>query len=117
MIRMVERDEEMLARYAGIGDFERDLWFTDEEIHPMRTLLVIASIINSALILSAIFIAGLMTNNGPAWKLAICTMGLCYVAPTVQLMFPAQRLIAMVLVGASVIFGLMALIAITGILP
>lgn len=82
-----------------------------------QRLLSIAAILNSALVLTAIFVAGLHLGNALAWKLAVCTMALAYIGPMVQLQFPTQRLLAAVLTGGSIIFGGIALISLTGWTP
>lgn len=49
----------------------------------LQKLLVVAILLNAALYLTGVFVAGLVTNNALAWKLAIVSAGfatLCYVA-------------------------------------
>lgn len=42
----------------------------------LQKLLVVACLLNAAMYLTAVFVAGLVTNNPLAWKLAIISMGL-----------------------------------------
>lgn len=65
-----------------------DRYFPHAELEsPMdeRPYLYIAILINSALYLTGVFVAGLMLGNGWAWKLALLTAGLCYLSYMVQL--------------------------------
>lgn len=43
-----------------------------------RTLIIIGLLLNSALVLTGIFIAGLATSNQVAWTMAIASAGLIY---------------------------------------
>lgn len=65
-----------------------DRYFPHAELEsPMdeRPYLYIAILINSALYLTGVFVAGLMLGNGWAWKLALLTAGLCYLSYMAQL--------------------------------
>lgn len=68
-------------------------------------LVLIAGIINSALYLTSVFIAGIVTNNPTAWRLAIATYGICYLAALVQVTVPTYRTTAIILVILSIAFG------------
>lgn len=46
---------------------------------------VFGALLNSALYLSAAFMAGLVTQHGIAWKLALATIGLTYLSHVAQL--------------------------------
>lgn len=80
-------------------------------------LLALAAIINSALLLTGIFVAGLITGNGAAWKLSLYTMALCYLSPVVQSIAPEARRIAMTITGLSILFGGIALLLLVGWMP
>lgn len=73
-----------------------------------RSLILIAGIINSALYLIGVFVAGLLTNHPRAWALALITAGLCYLSALVQITFPSWRAIASALVLWSIICGVLA---------
>lgn len=70
--------------------------------------LLVAVIITSALYLSGVFIAGLVTDHRLAWLLALATMGICYLSAMVQLAAPTWRMSALLIVGASVVCGIWA---------
>jgi len=44
----------------------------------------LAIIVNSALYLTTVFIAGMVTGHDLAWKLAVATFGLCYLTPAIS---------------------------------
>lgn len=77
-----------------------------------RRWLMLAVILNSALYLAAIFVAGLLTDHVIAWRLAIITFGTCYLAPLVQITStgPLARIIATAIVAWSIVLGLAALV-------
>jgi hypothetical protein len=54
-------------------------------MHP----ITVALLINSALYITGCFVAGIVTNNPAAWKLALFTAALCYLAPMAQT-FPGK---------------------------
>lgn len=82
-----------------------------------QRLLTWASIINSALLLTCLFVAGLLTGNTAVWRVSLCAMALCYVTPVVQITFPEMRKTAGVLAGMSIIAGGVALILLAGWMP
>lgn len=47
--------------------------------------MIVGALLNSALYLSAVFIAGMLTANGLAWKLAVAAMGVTYLSFLLQM--------------------------------
>lgn len=93
------------------GDFDPSLARQADQVAAdaeTRRFLTIALLINSALFLSAVFIAGLMLGNRIAWGAALLSCGTSYLAPMWQLIMPGERLAAMGLVVLSIIFGVIA---------
>lgn len=72
-------------------------------------LLFIALILNSALYITGVFVAGLVTGHPFAWQLAIVTAALCYFSPFVQLLLvgkpKSQHWPGLVLVIVSILVG------------
>lgn len=72
-------------------------------------LVLISGMINSALYLIGVFIAGIITHNPAAWKIALFTAALCYLSALAQAIIPADsRIYGWVVTGfvaASVAFG------------
>lgn len=50
----------------------------------LQKLLIVAALLNGALFLSAVFVAGLVTQNPLAWKLAIVAMGFAFLGYVAQ---------------------------------
>lgn len=72
---------------------------------PASPMLMVSLILTSALYLSGVFIAGLITDHRDAWLLALACMGICYFTAFVQLVLPTWRLTAIGLVTTSIIVG------------
>jgi hypothetical protein len=68
---------------------------------------IIGALINSALYLACVFIAGIVTAHPLAWKLALVAMGMTYLSHYAQLTTLAE-IVAIVLVSLSIAFGLFA---------
>lgn len=70
----------------------------------IQRLLIIGILVNSALYNAGCIIAGLITESPYAWKLALVSVGICYLTYLAQLAeFP--RRISNVLVILSIITG------------
>lgn len=90
---------------SGLGQSAADVTPADIDT---RRWLTIALLLNSALYLTAAFIAGLVLGNRFAWAFALASCGCCYLAPMVQLAAPQYRRIAIIFVGSSIGFGIAA---------
>lgn len=51
---------------------------------PLQMLLIVAALLNAALYLVCVFVAGLVTQNPLAWKLAIVAMGFAFLGYVAQ---------------------------------
>lgn len=86
----------------------------------MNPFVSIGVLINSALYLTGCFVAGLATGNSVAWRLALATAGVTYLAYVVQEAASVQRSrptlghAALALVTASIALGLLAGLALIG---
>ncbi len=69
---------------------------------------VAGALINSAIYLCCVFVAGIMTANPAAWKLALVTMGAAFFSHVAQI---AKRKGGEYLVAASWLFGAAAGVA------
>lgn len=56
-----------------------------------KPFLVIGILVNSALYVSGVFIAGLVTHSPMAWKLALIAFGLSYISYFLQITESAGR--------------------------
>ena len=77
-------------------------------------LILISGMINSALYLTGVFVAGIVTNNPGAWKMALLAAALCYLSALVQVTMPQDegwRIVAMSNVVTTIIVGAAAGIA------
>lgn len=74
-------------------------------MNDQQRLVLISGILNSALYLTAVFVAGLVTGNKLAWLLAIATMGVIYLAVLWQMVRPNDGIGASMLVAFSVVLG------------
>lgn len=87
-----------------------------EPFNPLPYVLV-GLIVNSALYLGAVFVAGLMLEKPLAWQGAIIAMGMTYVSYFVQIMppgapvSPALRAGQVLFVACSILAGIAAGIA------
>jgi uncharacterized membrane protein (DUF485 family) len=72
-----------------------------------QRLLVIGLYINSALYLSGVYWAGLIYHNNFAWKMALASAGMSYVAYLLQLAL-APRWLLIAAVTASISVGTIA---------
>lgn len=81
-------------------------------MNDQQRLVLISGILNSALYLTAIFVAGIVTGDKLAWILAIVTMGVVYVAVLWQMMLPTDRLGAAIWLALSVVLGFAAGLAV-----
>lgn len=79
----------------------------EPEMNDERRFLYIAILLNSALYLTGVFVAGLMTGNRLAWAMALATAALCYLSPLVQAigLDKVWRTGPLVLVALSILFG------------
>lgn len=72
-------------------------------------LALISGMINSALYLIGVFIAGIVTHNPWAWKFALLTAALCYLSALTQAIIPVESQyygwIVTGFVAASIAFG------------
>lgn len=100
------RSPEEMRMDHKLADYEKP---DEVPIFDARPYLIVASIITSALYLAAVFTAGLTTDNRLAWSLAIATMGVCYLAATLQMM-AIPRSAAILLLCLSIVMGLAALV-------
>lgn len=66
-------------------------------------LLVIAALLNSALFLAGIFVAGLVLHNPLAWKLALVSAGLCFLCYVTQ--YLGHENVAATLASTSIVAG------------
>jgi arginine exporter protein ArgO len=73
----------------------------------MNPFVYVGLLLNSALYLVCVFVAGIFTHNALSWKLAIATMGVCYLCYLAQDM-AASRRVAGALVVLSIILGVAA---------
>jgi hypothetical protein len=73
-----------------------------------RRFVLVSMIVNSALYLAGVFIAGLVTAHPGAWRLALVTAGLCYLSALLQATAPEARFTASTMAVLSVIIGGMA---------
>lgn len=53
-------------------------------ITELQKLLIVAALVNGAMYLTAVFVAGLVTQNSLAWKLAIVAMGFAFLGYVAQ---------------------------------
>jgi ABC-type proline/glycine betaine transport system permease subunit len=80
----------------------------------MNPALLFGAMLNSALYLIAVFVAGIVTGHDGAWQLAIFALGLTYVSYTVSLWIPAfpesflVRALHVVSALLSIVIGLFA---------
>ena len=74
-------------------------------VSPDRALLFAHGIINSALYIAGVFIAGLVWDHRFAVILALVTAALCYLGAFAQLTVPVDRRLAIILVGAAIVSG------------
>lgn len=81
-----------------------------QAISPAR-FLYIAIILNSALYLVGVFIAGLVTNHPEAWRLALTALGVCYISPSVQIAFPKAMALNIGIVSLSIVLAVCAGVA------
>lgn len=72
-----------------------------------QRFLAIGIYVNSALFLSGVFVAGLVTGRETAWKLALVAAGLTYVSYLVQVA-EIERAAQIVVVLASIIAAVAA---------
>ncbi len=75
-------------------------------VQPVSHWLYVAAILNSALYLVGVFLAGVATGNKLAWSLALVTMGLCYFAPVLQIAWPRPTGAQSILLAAVVLWSL-----------
>ena len=73
-----------------------------------QIVLALGVYLNAALYLTMVFVAGLVTKNDLAWKLAAVSAGLCYFAYVIQIVFPEHRHFANSVVATSIIAGIVA---------
>ena len=69
---------------------------------------IVGALVNSALYLACVFIAGLVTAHQIAWKFALITMGVTYLSHYAQLIPRVPRQVSVALVGISIVLGLAA---------
>jgi hypothetical protein len=81
-------------------------------IDPMNTPVFYVGALNSALYLAGCFIAGLVTQNGSAWRLALISAGFAFLA--YNLILAENERAAKYLAAASWIVGMAAGIALLG---
>src|ERR1700749_1013271 len=101
---MTQTDDFSPSISRQMDDADRDY----QQAVANQTFLMVRGLIRSTLYLTAVFTAGLLTGHEHAWQMAIFTMGLCYIAPFVQITFPTQKALAMLLVAASIVAGVIA---------
>lgn len=76
-----------------------------------RRFLYVAIILNSALYLVGVFIAGLVTNHPEAWRLALTALGVCYISPSVQIALPKAMVLNIGIVALSIVLAVCAGVA------
>lgn len=70
-----------------------------------RLMLMALAAIFSLAYTICVFLAGVITGNGIAWKTALVCLGLCYVCYGIQFMYPAWRAFAAIVTIASIVAG------------
>lgn len=75
-----------------------------------RNFIIIGLLLNSALVLAGIFIAGLATDTALAWKMAIVSAGLIYFLYLFQVM-ELPRLLVGTTQAAAIVAGAVGFIA------
>lgn len=74
----------------------------------LQKFLMFAALLSSALYLTGVFVAGLATSNGLAWKLALVSEGMCFIAYVCQYLWalhPIYAAVASTAVACSVFAG------------
>lgn len=77
----------------------------------LQKLLAAGILLNSALYLTGVVAAGLVTGNDAAWKMALAAMGLCYVSYTCQFQYGTHWLyqtVGKAAVACSIVAGVAA---------
>lgn len=69
---------------------------------------IIGALVNSALYLTCVFVAGLVTGHPLAWKLALIAIGVTYVSHYLQLIPSISRDVCTGAVVASMAIGIAA---------
>lgn len=92
-------------------DFEQSVARSRETYVTGRDWLYIAILLNSALYLAGVFIAGIVTSHHVAWQMALITMGVCYISPMMQLALPEQRAANFIFILLSIALGIAAGVA------
>lgn len=85
------------------------MWNPRKMLTDLQKLLAHAVLINSVVYCALVFVAGLHTSNPAAWKLAIATLGLCWVCYAGEYLSgygESYRRAAMVASGLSILTGL-----------
>lgn len=77
-------------------------------MQPFQSMLMAGVLLNSALYLTGVYVAGLLTGNAVAWKCALIGAGLCYICYVLQLSGNMHRLPIVVATVASIAFGIIA---------
>lgn len=69
-----------------------------------KPFLLVGLLLNSALYLTGVFVAGMMTHDGAAWKLALVAAGVSYLSYSMQI-YGAGRNACATVVVISVLAG------------
>lgn len=69
---------------------------------------VAGALVNSALYLVCVFVAGLVTGHPAAWKLALVAMGVTYLSHYAQLIPGVPRASCIAIVALSIFIGMSA---------
>lgn len=92
-------------------DFDPSVARSRETYVTGRDWLYVAILLNASLYLVGVFVAGIVIGNHTAWALALVTVGVCYIAPMMQLALPEQRAANLVFVALSIALGIAAGVA------
>lgn len=81
----------------------------DPDLDRRQFILAFGAILNSALYLIFLFVAGLVTAHPMAWGAAIIDAGMIYVSYTLQAVAPEERTTNFVAVMLTIALGLVGL--------
>ncbi len=81
------------------------------DLTELQKALIWGALINSGLYLTGVFVAGMVTNNPFAWKLALVGAGLSFISYTCQYLgglSPIYMTVAKTAVACSIVAGIAA---------